>query len=332
MSIPVLFSRLTCSSWESYFHNDIVMIDYQGKRVKSHEAVKEKYHEMISNLGDLQDISLSRGSVVCVTDEQWILFLFFHKEQIVKLKVVDAKKDQVRYFATVSYDGTRYHGFQKQSKHLSIQGSLEDSISRINGYLTRVQGSSRTDEGVHAFGQVIHFDTIYSFDEEKWNTLINHGLDKDIYLKKVWKVDREFHARYHVKEKVYQYIINVGEYAPTRANYEWTVTALDVKRLASELQQIEGTHDFRSFCKGEKENTTRTILKTKVELFHNHVVLTFVGDGFLRYMIRLLVGTAVRISNGTLDATLTGLLNEKSRKITNFAAPSGGLYLLEVRY
>lgn len=250
-------------------------------------------------------------------------------------KIVQFVPDEVRQRIklTLEYDGTDFFGFQRQKEDRTVQGELETALSVVNGEPTPVTGASRTDAGVHALGQVAHFDTHRDFSEAKWEMILNHALPKDISVRKVEKVHPLFHSRFDVLRKEYRYVLRLGNPSALDRNREWAVPGpLDPSRLAAELKKVEGTHDFASFCKGENDDTVRTIFETRMETDAGRILLTFVGDGFLHNMIRLIVGTMVDIASGKIEDDLSRILAEKSRRSTRSLAPAGGLYLVRIDY
>lgn len=250
-------------------------------------------------------------------------------------KIVQFVPDEVRQRIklTLEYDGTDFFGFQRQKEDRTVQAELEAALSVINGEPTPVTGASRTDAGVHALGQTAHFDTHRDFSEAKWEMILNHALPKDIVVRKAEKVHPLFHSRYDVLRKEYRYLLRIGNPSALDRNREWAVPGpLDLTRLAAELKKIEGTHDFASFCKGENDDTVRTVYEARMETEGGRLLLTFVGDGFLHNMIRLIVGTLVDIASGKTEDDLSRILSEKSRRSTRSLAPAGGLYLVRIDY
>lgn len=237
-----------------------------------------------------------------------------------------------RFKAVMAYDGTRYSGFQIQNDKPTLQGELTKVISLVNHDETLVQGASRTDAGVHATNYVFHFDSDKGLTEEQWLKYLNHQLPKDIYVKSLSEVHPLFHARYDVFKKRYIYKIKIGERDPLKNNYEWFMETLNVDSLKKVIKELVGEHDFTSFCKGVPDSPIRTIFEVNVLQNQNEIQLIFVGNGFLRYMIRIIVYALVQIANGNLELSVTDLLNEKNRDHTKNLAPANGLYLDAVMY
>lgn len=250
-------------------------------------------------------------------------------------KIIEFNPDDVRQRIklVIEYDGTEFSGFQIQPNVRTVQGELMDVLTTINNRPTGVAGASRTDAGVHALGQTVHFDTKYDFSEAKWLMILNHALPRDIHVKTVEKVHPTFHCRFDVESKEYRYVINLGEYSPLKRKYEWTPgKTLDLFKMENELSKLMGTHDFSSFCKGENESTIRTIYEASMSIRNEHLYLTFIGNGFLHNMIRLIVGALVEIASNQTDVDITTIISTKSRTHTQNLAIGGGLYLVKVTY
>jgi len=265
--------------------------------------------------------------------EGGLIKVFSYDDLIGKIIWFEPTVVRQRIKLTLEYDGTLFAGFQMQKDQRTVQSELTDVLSRINDHPTAVSGASRTDAGVHAFGQVAHFDTNHDFSERKWKIILNHALPADLHIVNVEKVHPLFHARFDVDTKEYQYILNLGDYSALRRNQEWSLEhPIDLGVLESELAKIVGTHDFQSFCKGENESTVRTIYEAKMTVQDTHVILHFKGNGFLHNMIRLLVGSMVAIASGVSSVDMTTILSDRNRIHTKYLAPSGGLYLLRITY
>ncbi|MCK7487950.1 MAG: tRNA pseudouridine(38-40) synthase TruA [Bacillus subtilis] len=170
-----------------------------------------------------EDITRQNADAEYYEDEDYVVRWKRQDDQAVKIRVIDKATEFKRVKLVLSYDGRFFRGFQVQPNVRTVAGVLEEQISLVNDYRTRVHGASRTDEGVHALGQVAHFDTHHDFDEERWRVILNHSLPYDVHVLDVAFVPFSFHARYSVVHKVYQYVLNTGEYEPTRGHYEWTI-------------------------------------------------------------------------------------------------------------
>jgi tRNA pseudouridine38-40 synthase len=240
----------------------------------------------------------------------------------------------MRYLITFSYDGTNYSGYQKQPKLRTIQGELENALEKISGGLNiEINSSGRTDKGVHALNQKAHFDLDKKIPLYKLKMALNTYTDDDIYIKDIKIVDNNFHARYMVKKKEYIYKINVGEYNPIDRNYIFQYNKpLNINKIKKEIKYLVGTHDFSSFANKEdkKESYIRTIYKVNVTKKKEILYIKFIGDGFLKYQIRNMVGALIEVSNSS--KSIKDILNQKNRKSFGKIVPGEGLYLSNVEY
>jgi len=260
------------------------------------------------------------------------LKLDFESDCIKRIILFTKPDTRQRYKCVISYDGHNYNGFQIQKDQTTIQGELTRVISAVNGFHTLVQGASRTDAGVHALNYVFHFDSDKPLTKAKWLEYLNYQLPNDILVKSVEEIHPLFHSRYDVYKKRYIYKILLNKRNPFRINYEWYIKELNTDTLLENLKQLIGTHDFTSFCKGQPDSTVRTIYKTDLNKTDNELTLVFEGNGFLRYMIRILVYALVQISTGNSDLNIQEIIKEKSREHTKNLAPACGLYLEEITY
>lgn len=258
--------------------------------------------------------------------------LGFDGDLVNRIVISTESNERLNYKCVISYDGHKYNGFQIQKDKPTIQGKLTEIISAVNGIETLIKGASRTDAGVHALNYVFNFYADKRLTKEKWIEYLNYQLPNDILVKSVEEVHPLFHSRYDVYKKKYVYKIFLKEKNPFKINYEWFVEELDENILKENLEQLVGTHDFTSFCKGQFNSTIRTIYKTDLIRNGNELVLVFEGNGFLRYMIRIIVEALVQIAKGNIDKNIADILKEKSRKFTKNMAPACGLYLEEIVY
>lgn len=246
----------------------------------------------------------------------------------------------MRYFITFSYDGSKYNGYQKQPKTRTIQGELEKALKQINASKTvYVSASGRTDAGVHAYNQSAHFDLEVKITCEKLKNAMNSLIPDDIYIKNVFETDENFHARFDVKAKEYIYKINMGNYNPIEKDYVFQYSKkLDIPEMERALKYLEGTHDFRSFVKidEEKDNYVRTIVQTSLirEVKDvNKITISILGTGFMRYMVRNIVGMLIEIGEGKYKSEdIITILKMKDRTKAGICAPACGLYLKDVFY
>ena len=245
----------------------------------------------------------------------------------------------MRYLAIVSYKGTSFCGWQKQkeSKLPSIEEEIERVISKILNKETKIYGSGRTDAGVHAIGQTFHFDSDKEIDSFKFVHGVNELINKDIVLQYVGKVVDDFHARFSVKSKTYLYKIqNESKVDPFNKDFAYQLKQdLDIKSMKKAAKFFVGTHNFQNFTSKEEDddNFVRKIFKIKISKKNNFVNIELTGNGFMRYMVRMIVDNLVRVGLGKMNVKLIQEnLNSESRKPSSYKAPSQGLYLKEVRY
>lgn len=246
----------------------------------------------------------------------------------------------MRYFITFSYDGSKYSGYQKQPDCKTVQGEIEKALKKINSNKeVIIHASGRTDTGVHALNQKAHFDLNKEIELLKLQNSLNDLTPKDIYIKQVETVSDDFHARFNVKAKEYIYKINMGEYNPIERDYIYQYNKkLDVVAIERAMKYLEGSHDFKSFTKAEEEyeDTVRTIVQTNVirDIKNvNQITLCFFGTGFLRYMVRNIVGILIEIGEGKRKSEdIIDILEAKNRDEAGKTANPEGLYLKDVFY
>ncbi len=246
----------------------------------------------------------------------------------------------MRYLMTFSYDGTNYKGYQKQPSAKTIQGEIEKKLRVINNdKQVNIHASGRTDAKVHALNQKAHFDLETDISPEKLKNALNSLINKDIYIKSIVEVDDDFDARFNVKAKEYIYMINMGEYNPIEKNYIYQYNKrLDVVAMERALKYIEGTHNFKSFTKAnvETEDFVRTIVQTNLKRNLkdvNKLTISFLGTGFMRYMVRNIVGTLIEIGEGKRKSEdIIDIINSEDRRRAGKTANPEGLYLKDVFY
>lgn len=241
---------------------------------------------------------------------------------------------------TFSYDGSEFKGYQKQPKARTVQGELESVLKKINGDKSvSVVASGRTDAGVHALNQKAHFDLETEMATDKLRHSMNSMLPDDIYVKQLEEVSENFHARFDATGKEYIYQINMGEYNPLERKYVYQHSSkLDVVEMQRAMKYLEGTHSFRAFTKvdEEKDDYVRTLSQTNIlrDLKDvNKIVLVFIGTGFMRYMVRNMVGTLIEIGEGKRRSEeIIDILKSEDRTQAGHTANPEGLYLRNVFY
>lgn len=238
----------------------------------------------------------------------------------------------------LEYDGTAYHGWQKQKKDRTIQGEIENALFKMTRQPVVLTGSGRTDAGVHAIGQAANFMCSTELTPEIFQNGLNSLLPDDIIIKQCTQADDCFHARYDVKNKTYQYkILNQPLPRAIGRQYQWHIRKkLDIKSMQLATEHIVGKHDFKSFegTGSPRSHTIRNIMAAAIITSHqNELRFEVTADGFLRYMVRNIIGTLADVGHGkiTPDEFKT-ILELKDRKYAGATAPPHGLYLMTVNY
>ena len=242
-----------------------------------------------------------------------------------------------RILLTVEYDGTAYAGWQRQLNGLAVQQVLEEALERATGAPVRVTGASRTDAGVHALAQAVHFDTESGIPPEKYPFVLNTMLPPDIRVHTGREVPPGFHARFMSCGKTYTYRMVNGPHASAirRNTHVHVPLALDTEAMRRAADTLKGTHDFAAFqaSGGTAKTTVRTIEAVELGVHGDSVTLTISGNAFLYNMVRIIVGTLIDIGHHRLgeDAFLRAF-ETHSRLELGPTAPPHGLELTEVRY
>lgn len=237
----------------------------------------------------------------------------------------------------IEYDGSNYHGWQRQAGFNSIQQELEQAVEKVTGETVVIHGSGRTDTGVHALHQVAHFQTGSKLPDDKIFRALNSYLPEDISVLKVQTATAKFHARFDAVSKRYLYMLRSSkvEKPLSRRFTYWIPQAVDLGKMREGARHFLGAHDFASFAGVGKDpkDTKRTIYSFKI-FQRKDLLLFFVeGDGFLMHMVRNMVGTLILVGRGKLaPQTIETILRAKDRKQAGPSAPAHGLYLLRVKY
>lgn len=239
----------------------------------------------------------------------------------------------MRYLMNFSYDGSKFNGYQKQDNALTVQGNLEDLLSRRFNKEIKIYGSGRTDKGVHAINQYAHFDAD-KVEIDKLISYLNEQID-GIFVKSIRVVDDEFHARFNVKKKTYKYVINVEDYDVFRRSYELEYCkSLDLDKMKELFPLLKGEHDFENFTtiQDKKESYVREIFDIKMELENGRVNIYITGNGFLRYMVRNVVGLLVSYSESKITKEEAIKIINKETDQKPVKVDGCGLYLYDVIY
>ena len=238
----------------------------------------------------------------------------------------------------IEYDGTRYHGWQRQKEDATIQGEIEKALSIMTAKHIVLNGSGRTDAGVHALGQAANFRCDTDLEPGIFQKGLNSLLPEDIVIRECRQVDDTFHARYNVKSKIYHYtIFNRPVPAAINRLYVWSIRKqLDTEAMRFAVSHIIGHHDFKAFegAGSPRAHTTRHVMAADlIETDSRRFTFRIEADGFLRFMVRNIVGTLADVGLGkTLPAEFKLILKSKDRTKAGATAPARGLCLMEVKY
>jgi len=238
----------------------------------------------------------------------------------------------------IEYDGTAYHGWQRQASDQTIQGEIEKALLTMTGNKVALTGSGRTDAGVHAFGQVANFHCNTTLSAGTFQKGLNSLLPEDIVITECRQVPDKFHARYDVKSKSYHYkILNRNLPAAIFKQYAWHIPKrLNLDAMVGSLGYIIGTHDFKAFegTGSPRANTIRSVMHADLEKMDDgYLVFKIQGNGFLKFMVRNIVGTLVDVGLGKITPNdFNKILLLKDRNLAGMTAPAHGLFLMQVNY
>jgi tRNA pseudouridine38-40 synthase len=238
----------------------------------------------------------------------------------------------------IGYDGTGYFGWQRQTNRLTIQGTIEEKIEMMVREPVTLIGAGRTDAGVHALHQVGNFRVSSAITPPVFLKALNSLLPDDIIIEDAAYVPLDFHARYNAMSKVYEYrIYNEKLRSPFLRHYAWHIPGLlDLQAMGKCLEAIEGTHDFSYFCpaRDRKADPVRNMIGTDLkEQQDNLLFFNFEANGFLRHMVRNIVGMIVKVGLGKMSvARFSELVNSRGDGHPSAKAAPGGLYLKQVKY
>lgn len=238
---------------------------------------------------------------------------------------------------TIAYDGTNYCGWQIQPNGITVEEVLNKALRKLTGEEIFVIGASRTDSGVHAMGNVAVFDTETTIPPDKISVALNQKLPDDIVIVRSEEVNPDFHPRYQNCLKTYEYhIINTRIPIPTQRLTNYFVSyPLDIENMKKAASYLIGEHDFVSFCnvRTDVENTVRTIENLDVIKTGDQITIRITGNGFLYNMVRIIVGTLIRVGRGYYSPEkVKEILEAKDRKKAGVTAPPHGLMLVEICY
>ena len=235
----------------------------------------------------------------------------------------------------LQYDGTKFNGFQLQDKGRTVQGELERALKILTKTDIRIAASGRTDTGVHALGQIAHFDTDSELTLRKFAISLNGIMTSDISVKNVFEVSSDFHSRYSAVEREYRYLIyNHPQRSPFMLyRAMWVNSLLDIDYLREAVSYLVGEKDFASFCKkkSREEKTVRRINDIGVNKHEELVEIVIRGNAFLHNMNRIIIGTLIEMSKDKRPPEyMLDILDAKAREASGFTAPPYGLYLSRI--
>lgn len=255
----------------------------------------------------------------------------------------------MRYFIELAYNGKEYHGWQSQPNQTTVQSTLEGALSKLLRAETSLVGAGRTDTGVHARQMFAHFDSDFEIvDKKRFLLSFNSMVGKDIFIRDIFPVDKESHARFDAIERTYKYFVNYSK-NPFLKDLCWhTPSGLDISAMNSAAQILLNTTDFTSFAKLHSDVKTNNCKVTQafwqpvakdkeasefLGTLDNGIVFTISADRFLRNMVRAIVGTLVDVGRHKIGIDeFIDIINDKNRCSAGTSMPAGGLFLWKIRY
>lgn len=241
----------------------------------------------------------------------------------------------MNYLVDISYDGSLYHGWAVQTNNLSVQETIQKILTKIYKTKISIVGSGRTDAGVHALHQYFNFvEKSNHLNINQLTNALSQMLPKSIKLNNIKPVDDEFNARYNAKNKTYLYVINCGEFDLFKNNYVFNYNKqINLNKIKSAIKLFIGQHNFLSFSKSDYKDTVRKINSIKLKQDKSLLKIEINGNGFLRCMVRMIVGSLIDLNENkkTLN-DIKSLLNNPKKGKANIVAVAKGLYLKQVKY
>jgi tRNA pseudouridine38-40 synthase len=248
----------------------------------------------------------------------------------------DAVSGTGKASAIVEYDGTAYAGFQEQPDRPTIQGEMERALARVTREEAKIVGAGRTDAGVHARGQVVHFVTGWKRSLDELHRAFNAILPHDIAVREVTLAEPDFHARFSAASRQYRYtILNQQVRSPLEGRYTYHYAqALDAAAMDGALRYLTGTHDFASFGQPTQgDSTMREVMHASCVREGNHVKIDLTANAFLRHMVRSIVGTLLLVGKGAIaPSDVRQILQARDRSAGGAPVPAHGLCLVRVNY
>ncbi len=253
------------------------------------------------------------------------------------MKTEQPKENTQRLILAVEYDGSNFHGWQRQSHSASIQGTLEEVLSTIAAHPIEVTCAGRTDTGVHATSQVVHFDCPNQRPDKAWLKGANSLLPAPIAIRYVQKAEPDFHARFSATSRSYTYII---DNSPTRPGImhqgiTWYKKHLDIEKINQAGKLLMGENDFSSFrsAQCQSHSVHRCVTELKSQRVEDYVIISITANAFLHHMVRNIVGLMFEIGDGRKNSEWAyEVMAAKDRTLAGITAPADGLYLTGVSY
>ncbi len=237
----------------------------------------------------------------------------------------------------ISYDGTAYHGWQRQENALTVQQLIEEAILKITGSMPSVCGCSRTDSGVHARSYYCNFYSETKIPCEKIPLALNTALPQDVRVEEAQIVNDDFHSRFSAKDKTYRYYIRNSHVSDAfSGRYSYLVpVSLDLESMRTAAEYFVGTHDFTAFMAsgGQQKTTVRTVNHLTVEKNQNMICIEINANAYLYNMVRIIAGTLVYVGMGKIKPEeIPAIIDSRDRTRAGITAPAKGLFLYEINY
>ena len=241
----------------------------------------------------------------------------------------------MKYLISISYDGSKYYGLQKLKDKNTVQGELEEVLTKMNESPVYVKCAGRTDRGVHALDQKCHFEITKDTNPYKLRYYINNATSKYLYVKDCKVIeDENFHSRFSVKNKTYVYKINVGEYDPINNDYIYNYNkTIDVDKLKETAKSFLGLHNFEAFTSGKRKSYESIIDGINIKKYNNIIEIEIKGKSFYTYMVRNIVKILLLDNEGkTNKQEISKMLHDGKRIFDYGPVPACGLYLKKIEY